>query len=43
MLYQRRDDETWIVLTTSLNTIHALFGRDSDVPGGGEVDPEVGH
>jgi hypothetical protein len=24
-----------------LNTIHALYGRDTEVPGGGEVDPEV--
>lgn len=41
MLYQRRDDETWIVLTKSLNTIHALYGRDTDVAGGGSVDPLV--
>jgi hypothetical protein len=37
-----RDNETWIALTKSLNTIHALYGRDTEVPGGGEVDPEVG-
>jgi Costars len=43
MLYQRRDDDTWIALTKNLNTIHALFGRDSEIPGGGEVDPEVGN
>ena len=42
MLYQRRDDEEWIVLTKNLNTIRAIFGRDSDHPAGGEVDPEVG-
>ena len=42
MLYQRRDDDTWVVLTKNLNTIHALFGRDTEVPGGGEVDPQVG-
>jgi hypothetical protein len=36
-----RDNETWISLTKSLNTIHALYGRDTEVPGGGEVDPEV--
>jgi hypothetical protein len=36
-----RDNETWIALTKSLNTIHALYGRDTEVPGGGEVDPEV--
>jgi hypothetical protein len=38
---QGRDNETWIALTKSLNTIHALYGRDTEVPGGGEVDPEV--
>jgi hypothetical protein len=43
MLYQSRDDDTWIFLTKNLNTIHALFGRDTEVPGGGEVDPEVDH
>ena len=42
MLYQRRDDEQWIVLTKNINTIRVIFGRDSDIPGGGEVDPEVG-
>ena len=39
MLYQGRDDETWVVLKRSINTIHAYFGRDPTVPGGGEVDP----
>jgi hypothetical protein len=36
-----RDNDTWIALTKSLNTIHALYGRDTEVPGGGEVDSEV--
>ncbi len=38
---QGRDNDTWIAMTKSLNTIHALYGRDTEVPGGGEVDPEV--
>ena len=41
MFYQSRDDEKWIVLSKSLNSIHAHFGRDTNVPGGGEVDPRV--
>ena len=41
MLYQNRDEEKWVVLTKSLNTIHAYFGRDSTIVGGGEVDPDV--
>ena len=29
----------WVVLSKSINTVHAYFGRSSDVPGGGEVLP----
>ena len=41
MLYQNRDDEKWVVLSKNLNTIHAYFGRDSTVVGGGEVEREM--
>jgi hypothetical protein len=41
MLYQNRDDDQWVVLTKSINTIHAYFGRDSKMVGGGVVDTEV--
>lgn len=41
MLYQNRDDDKWVVLSKSINTVHAYFGRSSDVPGGGEVEPGV--
>ena len=41
MLYQRRDDEQWIVLLKNINTIRCMFGRDPDIPGGGEVDSQV--
>ena len=41
MLYQSRDDEEWVVLSKSINTVRAYFGRPADLPGGGTVDPEV--
>jgi hypothetical protein len=41
MLYQGRDDEKWVVLAKNINTIHVYFGRDGNIPGGGEVDPSV--
>jgi len=41
MLYQGKDDEEWIYLTKSINTIRVYFGRDGDIVNGGEVDEEV--
>ena len=41
MLYQGKDDEEWIYLTKSINTIRVFFGRDGDIVNGGEVDEEV--
>jgi len=41
MLYQGKDDETWVYLTKNINTIHVYFGRDGNVPLGGNVDPSV--
>jgi len=41
MLYQRRDDEEWIVLTKNINTIRAYFGREPDLPCGGPLDHQV--
>jgi len=41
MLYQGKDDETWVVLTKNINTINVYFGRDGNVPMGGNVDPSV--
>ena len=41
MLYQGKDDEEWIYLTRSINTIRVYFGRDGDIIGGGDVDPGV--
>lgn len=38
MLFQRRDDDKWIELTKTINTIHKIHGRDPNVVGGGEVD-----
>ena len=35
MLYQGKDDEEWIVLTRSINSIREYFGREGDIPGGG--------
>ena len=35
MLYQGKDDEQWIALTRSINSIREYFGRDGDIPGGG--------
>ena len=35
MLYQGKDDEEWISLTKSINSIREYFGRDGDIPGGG--------
>lgn len=35
MLYQGKDDEEWIALTKSINSIREYFGRDGDIPGGG--------
>ena len=35
MLYQGRDDQEWIELTRSINSIREYFGRDGDIPGGG--------
>ena len=31
----------WVVLSKSINSIHAYFGRRSDLPGGGEVEAGV--
>ena len=36
--FQRRDDDKWISLTKSINTIHVYFGRSPDVVDGGDVD-----
>ena len=36
MLYQGKDDEEWIILTRSINSIREYFGRDGDIPGGGD-------
>ena len=36
MLYQGKDDEQWISLTKSINSIREYFGRDGDIPGGGD-------
>lgn len=41
MLYQGKDDDEWIYLTRSINTIRVYFGRDGDIVGGGDVDPDV--
>ena len=41
MLYQGKDDDEWIVLTKTINTIRVYFGRDGDIPGGGDIDQEV--
>ena len=41
MLYQGKDDDEWIYLTRSINTIRVYFGRDGDIIGGGDVDPDV--
>ena len=37
---QRRDDDKWITLLKTINTIYYYFGRDADLPGGGPVDNE---
>ena len=36
MLYQGKDDDEWIMLTRSINSIREYFGRDGDIPGGGD-------
>ena len=36
MLYQGKDDDEWIQLTRSINSIREYFGRDGDIPGGGD-------
>ena len=36
MLYQGKDDDEWIILTRSINSIREYFGRDGDIPGGGD-------
>ena len=41
MLYQGKDDNTWVILTKSINTIRVFFGREGDLPAGGEVDSDV--
>ena len=41
MLYQGKDDETWVLLTKSINTIRVFFGREGDLAAGGEVDSDV--
>ena len=44
IIFQRRDDDKWITLTKSINTIHVYFGRSPDIVDGGEVendDPEL--
>ena len=41
MLYQGRDDNTWVILTKNINTIRVFFGREGDLPSGGEVDSDV--
>ena len=43
MLYQGKDDETWVILTKSINTIRVFFGREGDLAAGGEVDSDVIH
>ena len=41
MLYQGKDDKTWVILTKNINTIRVFFGREGDLPAGGEVDRDV--
>lgn len=41
MLYQGKDDEEWIVLTKTINTIRVFFGRDGDIIDGGDIDSDV--
>ena len=41
MLYQGKDDDQWIVLTKTINSIRVYFGREGDIINGGEVDEEV--
>merc|ERR1712137_118947 len=41
MLYQGRDDNAWVILTKNINTIRVFFGREGDLPFGGEVDSDV--
>ena len=41
MLYQGRDDKTWVILTKNINTIRVFFGREGDLPAGGDVDSDV--
>ena len=41
MLYQGRDDNTWVILTKNINTIRVFFGREGDLPSGGAVDTDV--
>ena len=41
MLYQGKDDEEWIYLTKTINTIRVFFGRDGDIPNGGDIDSDV--
>lgn len=38
MLFQRRDDDKWIELIQTINTIHKIHGRDPNMVGGGEVE-----
>ena len=42
MLYQGRDDLTWIVLTKNINTIRVFFGRDGDLAAGGVAEGRRG-
>ena len=41
MLYQGKDDDEWIFLTKTINTIRVFFGRDGDIPDGGDIDSDV--
>jgi len=40
MLFQRRDDDKWIELLKTINTIHRMHGRDANIVGGGDADVE---
>ena len=42
MLYQGKDDLTWIVLTKNINTIRVFFGRDGDLAAGGVAEGRRG-
>ena len=41
MLYQGRDDKAWVILIKNINTIRVFFGREGDLPAGGDVDSDV--